>query len=736
MHRFDIVLLSDFRFSGGTSAAVAEEIRAAHGAGYNVGLVALEAANLTTPLPLNPRLRALIEDGACSVVPPREPVEARLAQLHNPYAAVLLPWESVRLRADQRMVVVQHPPTEADGKPYYDLAQVRRNAEEILGGTAVWAPVGPLVRQQLAGLASRPNLTRDDWYNVVEVERWRTVRDAPRPERIVIGRHSRPDARKWPDTREAVLQVYPEHPRIKVRILGGGRFLQELVGLYPPNWKVIQFGGEPPEEFLRSLDFFVYHHHPSWVEAFGCTIAEAMASGLPVLLPPHFAPLFKEGAIYTARDAVTPTVLRLADDPLAYRRQSDAAFDHAQQHFSHETHRRRIRDLIGPPAVPRTAGSARRPLRVLLISSNGVGMGHLTRLLAIARRLPDPVEPVFVTMSQAMHVVREFGYLAEYLPFHQYLGCDVGRWNKFLAQELRELIGFYDARVVVFDSNCPFQGVIDAADACRHVWFVWCRRGMWQAGTGAKFLARERHFDFVIEPRDLADAFDVGLTPLQRDRARLVAPIRLLDDHEWLPRAAARAELGLDPERPAVLVQLGSGNNFDYGALRRLLLAQLAVRPGVQVVMAEWLMAERNLERAQCVAVLRRFPLSRYVQAFDASIGAVGYNSFHEAIQAGLPSIFVPNESPQQDDQLARARFAERRGLGYCVRTGEPYRLLEALDRLIDPDEQARIRETAKAFRRDNGALEAAQLLAELAIVRRGVRAPVKPLAEAGGAER
>ena len=59
MHRFDIVLLSDFRFSGGTASAMAEEIRAAHAAGYSIGLVALEAANLTTPLPLNPRLRLL-----------------------------------------------------------------------------------------------------------------------------------------------------------------------------------------------------------------------------------------------------------------------------------------------------------------------------------------------------------------------------------------------------------------------------------------------------------------------------------------------------------------------------------------------------------------------------------------------------------------------------------------------------------------------------------------------------
>ena len=279
---------------------------------------------------------------------------------------------------------------------------------------------------------------------------------------------------------------------------------------------------------------------------------------------------------------------------------------------------------------------------------------------------------------------------------------------------------------MVFDSNCPFQGVVDAADACRQAWFVWCRRGMWQAGVGAKFLAREKHFDFVIEPRDLADAFDVGLTPLQRERARLVAPIRLLDDHEWLPRDAARAELGLDPDRPAILVQLGSGNNFDYGALRRLLLERLAdaARPaGGDGRVADGRAAA--LDPAQGVAVLRRFPLSRYVRAFDASVGAVGYNSFHEAVQAGLPSIFVPNESPQQDDQLARARFAERRGIGYCVRTGEPYRLLETLDRLLDPDEQARIRATAHGFRRENGAVEAAQLLAELAMIRRGVHPPV-----------
>ena len=93
-------------------------------------------------------------------------------------------------------------------------------------------------------------------------------------------------------------------------------------------------------------------------------------------------------------------------------------------------------------------------------------------------------------------------------------------------------------------------------------------------------------------------------------------------------------------------------------------------------------------------------------------------------IAAGLPSIFVPNENPQQDDQLARARFAERRGLGWCVRVSEHYRLVEVLDRLLDPDEQARVRAAAPAFRKENGAVEAAQLIAELADIRRGMRGP------------
>jgi UDP:flavonoid glycosyltransferase YjiC (YdhE family) len=261
--------------------------------------------------------------------------------------------------------------------------------------------------------------------------------------------------------------------------------------------------------------------------------------------------------------------------------------------------------------------------------------------------------------------------------------------------------------------------VIDTIAHNPAVWFLWCRRGMWRRGTGALFIERERFFDGVIEPRDLAGAFDAGLTAQSRERARIVDPVVLLDRWEILPRALARRELGLDLERPAVLIQLGSGNNYDYESVRRLVLRHLGGRDDLQVVLAEWLMSNESPDVPPGVLRLRRFPLARWFGAFDAAISAVGYNSYHELIFAGLPTLFIPNENPQQDDQLGRARYADRHGLGICLRAQEIYLLRAALGRLLDPDEQAAIRARCAALGTTNGADEAARMVAEYASIRR-----------------
>jgi Glycosyltransferase family 28 C-terminal domain len=721
---YDIVAVGDFRFPGGTSTAVAEELRAQAAVGYRTGLIQLKGPILKFPHPIHPGIRRCLDEGIADLLDPDAAIGTRLVLAHHPSLFTNLPRRALRIDAQTRLLIVHHPPFDGAGEPSYDCPAVHRNAEAVLGGEVLWAPVGPAVREQFARLDDPPPLFHRDWHGVLDPAPWRVERAGPLEARPVIGRHSRPDTLKWPDDRACTLAAYPDDPAFIVRILGGGPFLRELVGGYPRNWEVLPFNAMAPERFLGTVDFFVYFHHSRWVEAFGRTVIEAMAAGAVPILPTPFQPLFGDGAIYTEPHQVRELVRMLHADRRAFVRQSRRGPALVAQRFGPAAHVERLRDLIGRPRRSvRGGGVPRRKRRILFVTSNGVGIGHLTRMLAVARRCPQPLQPVFLTLSQAIRIVREQGFLVEYLPFHGLLGCDIQQWNHCLREEVSELIGFYDPAVLVFDGNVPYQGLVDALGDNPDVFAIWCRRGMWQAGRGKDAIARERHFDAVVEPRDLAERFDRGLTTQSRARTRVVGPIRLLDESDLLSRRQARAALGIRSDRPVVLLQLGAGNNYDYATLRQSAIAVLRERYDADVRVAEWPIAEEPLELPEGVRSISQFPLSRYLRAFDLVISAVGYNSFHELLLAGVPAIFVPNEHPQQDDQLARARFVEHERLGACVRVREIYRLSACIERLLAPGERRRITRRCATLERGNGAVELAGLIEEMAYSRKVDRA-------------
>ena len=113
----------------------------------------------------------------------------------------------------------------------------------------------------------------------------------------VIGRHGRPDPVKWPRDPGELLQAYPDS-RARSRSGSSAAARSACTGsaASPASWDVVEFGAESPRDFLGTLDFFVYFHDPDWVEAFGRTILEAMASGVPVIV----------GAALPAPSSATP----------------------------------------------------------------------------------------------------------------------------------------------------------------------------------------------------------------------------------------------------------------------------------------------------------------------------------------------------------------------------------------------------------------------------------------------
>ena len=360
-------------------------------------------------------------------------------------------------------------------------------------------------------------------------------------------------------------------------------------------------------------------------------------------------------------------------------------------------------------------------MKILFLSSNGTGLGHLTRSMAIARRLDPALEPVFFTLSGGAPVVAQQGFDVEFAASYATptAGSD-WRWSRRLRGRLRAAMREADPRVLVFDGAHPYQALVDAMPSVPDAHRVWCRRPMWKPGSNFGALERTRFFDRVLEPGEFAASEDRGATVALQGDAHRVDPIVFCDDSELLERAVAERELGIEPGAVNVLVQLGQGAEVRDASAR--CLRHLAGRDGVRVAALRSHLSVMDDVPDGVIELDSTSPMSRYLRAFDATVSAAGYNAYHELIRFGVPSLFVPMRR-QTDDQHARARFAEARGVGRGTEGPEDPALEAKLDDLLDPDARLAMGEALEEQRPENGAAPSASWLADLAATDR-VRKP------------
>lgn len=354
--------------------------------------------------------------------------------------------------------------------------------------------------------------------------------------------------------------------------------------------------------------------------------------------------------------------------------------------------------------------------RVLFITSNGAGRGHLTRCMAIARRLPRTLTPILFTLSEAYPVAVEQGFFAEYFPSRRTsarFGESPKAWDRRFAIRLREILDRYDPAAVVFDGTLPYPGLVQSVWRSPERAFVWCRRPLWKAGKAEAGLVYSGAFQLVVEPGDFAAAEDAGPTTDRNDGAFKVDPVLLCDRDEILDRHAAARVLGLSPRRLNVLVSLGAGVVDDTEEVERTVTEVLQEDPRVSVAVTRT--AGRDGERIlPGTTVIDRTPLCAYLRAFDFAVVASGYNSFHEVLLAGLPSLQLPNLETAVDDQLARARAAEKRGLA-LVATADTESIRGSLQALLDDKLREEMAYRLRRVKISNGARPAARRIARLA---------------------
>jgi hypothetical protein len=354
-------------------------------------------------------------------------------------------------------------------------------------------------------------------------------------------------------------------------------------------------------------------------------------------------------------------------------------------------------------------------LSIILATSNGTGMGHLARASATALALADRADPVIFSLSRALPLVRSLGLRGEYCPSHHSRPMAAPTWQSYLSERIIALAAETKARVFAFDGAWPYSGIAFARAKMPEMAFVWVRRGMWRPGSNIAALARAQPFDVVLEPGDLAAAADRGATASRNDATR-VAPMTLLEQVARISRAEARVALGLDPDRPVALVTLRTdspGADSAGASAIRVLLRQ----PEWQIALTRTplTVSELVLETDRIVPLKEVFPLASYLSAFDATVTAAGYNSFHEMLYAGVPTLFVPTKAAVTDDQQARARWALDHGLALAAAEDQPTDVAGATETLLDLAVREKLVTRYAEIPAPCGAHEAASVLADLA---------------------
>jgi hypothetical protein len=310
-----IALVLDPRFPGGTSAAVAAEIRALH-AVADLRVVGVETA-MFSGRRVNPGLVRALDDHGIELAWNPPVIRSDIVAFHNPSCLKFNETLNLRISCRRAYVVTQENFLRPNGTEGFDVAKTLRLLDgALVCGARFLAPVSPYNRRGVETWLRRMGgdwpVADFDWFHICDFER-RPPAGAPRDRR---GRHSRAGFEKFPPM-ETMLAHFPPHAE-RCAILGGDTFLLDPTNL-PGHWTVLRFGEVDVARFLEGIDFFVYFTHPLWRESFGRVIAEAVAAGKVVITDPGTAECFGHAVVSSEGADVDDIVRGFIAEPRSYQ---------------------------------------------------------------------------------------------------------------------------------------------------------------------------------------------------------------------------------------------------------------------------------------------------------------------------------------------------------------------------------------------------------------------------------
>ena len=157
---------------------------------------------------------------------------------------------------------------------------------------------------------------------------------------------------------------------------------------------------------------------------------------------------------------------------------------------------------------------------VVMFPTNGVGFGHFTRMLAVAKRMKskDPnLEIIFFTTMPTLHLLKPYGIPAHHIAGPKYFkDMTSEEWNGLLEEELNVCFETHRPNMFIFDGAFPYRGMLRAIQGRHSLRKIWMRRGTFRKGSSIP-VDSIQHFDTVIHPEDSVGSCLLYTSPSPRD---------------------------------------------------------------------------------------------------------------------------------------------------------------------------------------------------------------------------
>ncbi len=357
-YRYDLCLAGDWRRFGGPQRSMIEEIKAARHAGLQVAIMHLEALRFMTDqdYPLCEPIMSMLRAGEVDWIHADDQVEIDVLMIRYPSILQYPPHLTRTVDARHVWVMANQAPGEPDGSDQrYVVADVSKRTAELFGRPVHWLPQSPFIRRLLQ--QQDPNAELLPWDNpgLIDVPACdrpgRGAPDGTRP--VVVGRYSRDDAIKFPQTYEELLRGYAFADEYHVRMMGAERAVRRLHrkandgdAQIPRNWTLLPYQAMPVDAFLDDLDFFLYLDNASAHEAFGRTLLEAAASGVLTIAHPKHRETFAETIDYAMPGEAQDLIAHYVANPDDYRARVEQSRAQVVRRYGHQGFAQRLRPLL------------------------------------------------------------------------------------------------------------------------------------------------------------------------------------------------------------------------------------------------------------------------------------------------------------------------------------------------------------------------------------------------------